>query len=197
MYQRRRGDWRGQALRRPPVPKQRRDGSRVWQTRHVAEHAEWVEIQAVTIHSELPHVLEHLWTFTASTIGTQGEVVVAGGRYAEDGSQNGNVPNLAIDWDDEHATDMKTVILGLARAGDVLEQTLRALGRLRVLDPERAKWLSEKTEPTAGAPCANCGRWVEGTPQDRIRGGRCEACAKYRSRNGAERPKHLWEEQVA
>jgi hypothetical protein len=148
----------------------------------------------LTINAELPGVLDALWSHTLSGVGSQGEVTVAGGRYAEDGSNNGIVPNLAIDWDDPDAADMKTVILGVVRAGDVMEQVARAMGRLSQLDPERAKWLSERTDVHSGAACTNCGRWVEGTPQDRIRSGRCQACYRFRVRNGRERPKVELEE---
>ena len=148
----------------------------------------------MTIVSELPGVLGALWSHTPSGVASAGDVTVAGGRYAEDGSNNGIVPNLAIDWDDPDAADMKTVILGVVRAGDLLDQVTRALGRLSKLDPERARWLSERTDVRAGAACANCGRWVEGTPQDRIRSGRCQACYRFRVRNGRERPKVEWED---
>lgn len=41
--------------------------------------------------------------------------------------------------------------------------------------------------------CANlhCQATVSNTPGDRLRGGRCDPCRKYLSRNGEERPRHL------
>lgn len=47
------------------------------------------------------------------------------------------------------------------------------------------------------ADCANCGRPVEQTPDDRLRSGRCFNCWRWRrEHDGQERPKELWEQDV-
>lgn len=41
---------------------------------------------------------------------------------------------------------------------------------------------------TNGGWCVGCGRWVTGTPEDRLRGGACEACRKAWERHQAKHP---------
>lgn len=85
----------------------------------------------------------------------------------------------------------------------LLESSLRNARRLRSLavtlginwdaDAKAAANFVAKKENGEG-DCVNCGRYVPGTREDRLRQDRCEACARYWSRHNREkeRPRHLW-----
>lgn len=80
-------------------------------------------------------------------------------------------------------------------------QAAERCGRwLLPMDRENARKLAEaeevqldETDETRSAQCANpnCRRIVARTPNDRLRGGRCNACRMYLDRNDHERPAHL------
>jgi hypothetical protein len=57
-----------------------------------------------------------------------------------------------------------------------------------------ASFIADQSANAAGGgTCSVCSRVVSGSRIDRLREGRCEACAKYRQRNpGKERPRNLW-----
>lgn len=78
---------------------------------------------------------------------------------------------------------------------DIAERAGRSL---LAIDPKTASELATadaiaNKEQTLQAQCANpaCGALVAGTPNDRLRGGRCDPCRMYLTRNGLERPRHL------
>lgn len=76
----------------------------------------------------------------------------------------------------------------------------RAARSLLAMDPEEARKLSiteevkhDEGDETRSTVCANpnCQRVVARTRNDRLRGGRCDACRKYLDRTSSERPRHL------
>lgn len=80
----------------------------------------------------------------------------------------------------------------------VINRAEKAGWSLRALDEKEAQALtndeiSNTKEQTIQPHCANphCQRLVARTANDRLRGGRCDACRKYLDRNGIERPKVL------
>lgn len=88
-----------------------------------------------------------------------------------------------------------------ARLARLAAQRAEQLGsNLLAMDAKRADELARteevKADPedeTRSTVCANrhCQRIVSRTPNDRLRGGRCNACRMYLDRNGMERPRHL------
>ncbi len=89
----------------------------------------------------------------------------------------------------------------LTRKAELIMQNAERAGRwLVAMDREQARKLAEteqiKNDPkdeTRSTTCANpnCQRVVSRTPNDRLRGGRCDACRMYLVRTQQERPRHL------
>jgi len=89
----------------------------------------------------------------------------------------------------------------LTRKAELVMQNAERAGRwLLAMDAEEARKLagteevkSNPEDETRSTVCANpnCQRVVARTPNDRLRGGRCDACRKYLDRNNVERPAFL------
>lgn len=83
----------------------------------------------------------------------------------------------------------------------------RALAELRRVEEIELEWsamphlaaefLARQLTNPDSVKCQNCRRTVENTPADRLRGGRCSACAVYWGRHGRDRPRELWEAEIA
>lgn len=85
-------------------------------------------------------------------------------------------------------------------AREKAEKAERVGRSLLAMEHDRAEQLvgveqvkHDEDDTTKSAVCANpnCKRIVSQTPNDRLRGGRCDACRMYFTRNGIERPREL------
>jgi hypothetical protein len=148
----------------------------------------WFESAAADLADDCEKVIRRaVRDFDDGTSGS-GDIKVAGGKYGEDGAQNGRIPSMVIDQasDDPVAQAMRRLV------GRVIVMRAAMLGAqadaafLRGLDAETAKRLvsEQKVAPGAGY-CNDCGRWVVGGRDDRLRSGMCDACRKRRERAGA------------
>jgi hypothetical protein len=82
------------------------------------------------------------------------------------------------------------LVEGLVAAKHHARQAAAASLQLIALSREKADLMLDQ----GPSPCKNCGRDVWKTSRDRMLAGRCEACHRYLSRNGTERPRELWAE---
>lgn len=122
-----------------------------------------------------------------------------GGKYGDDGANNGPVPRAAVRGKPDSVSIRFQAFLNGVPALSSLVQTLAGHARFLVaMDHDAARELVEQAKPQRAAPCANCERMVENTPNDPIRSGRCGACWQWRRRHdGEERPKDQWENNAA
>lgn len=169
----------------PPLPKQKRDGSRVWRTKTLLDQVEWFDKAAQDLAADCAHVIRR--AVLDHDDGTSGgnDVKVAGGRVAEDGSENGRTPSMVLarmENGDDVTEAVARLVGRVIVIRDAMHGALADAAFLRGLDPEKAKRLvaDAKLAPGAGW-CDDCGRWVSGG-QDRLRSGFCDKCRKRRER---------------
>jgi hypothetical protein len=183
----------------PPLPRQHRDGTRTWRTRDLLAQLDWLNAGMTELEADCETVLKRAVADHDDGTSSGSGPKVAGGHYGEDGAENGRVPSM---------------VLARAERGNPIEQAVaRLVGRvitmraalhdaladaafLKGLDPELARELVLEKKPTAAGrgDCENpsCRRFVPGTPKDRLRSGRCDACRKWRINHaGEERPREV------
>jgi hypothetical protein len=94
-----------------------------------------------------------------------------------------------------HPTKVDPVGKMAGEFNQALHDALRAVKRARELGENLTRLeTSEKASEQGGqSSCMNCGRWVSGSPEDRVRAGRCFACWRYWDRSGRdkERPREM------
>lgn len=112
------------------------------------------------------------------------------------------IDRAVLGWRASHSSLLRAALAALVE----LEQLQR---RVIPPDPKRepsryALWvedMSKQAELDHRAPpvrCSNCTRWVLRTPADKLRAGRCSACAAWRKRHGGEeRPEAQWTKGAA
>lgn len=87
---------------------------------------------------------------------------------------------------------LSTMVEGIVASRTATRRAAAASLHLIALSREKADLMLDD----GPVPCRNCGRDVWRTPRDRLIGGACEACDRYKRRNGIERPRELWENQM-
>ncbi len=178
----------------PPLPKQKRDGSRVWRTRPLLELVGWFEGAASDLADDCEHVIRRAVLDHDDGTSGGGDIKVAGGRYGEDGANNGRIPSMVIEQaaDDPVAAAMRRLVKRLISMREAMLDAQAVAAFLRGLDPETAKRLVKERDVAPGAGyCNNCERWVVGGRDDRLRGGLCDACRKRRDRASASETPEL------
>jgi hypothetical protein len=162
------------------------------------EQITWLEDAAAELRERSVTVIQRACRDLDDGTGRRVDERVAGGRYDEDGSAPGRVPAMVLArfrdgaWHgDPVETAVRDLVSGVMAARAALLGALDAAGRLRGMGAEEAAGFAERVRELQGRAsgyCANCGRWVSGTDEDRLRAGRCEACYRFRQRHGADRP---------
>lgn len=119
-------------------------------------------------------------------------------RYADDGSIPGPTPAWTLARRDDETERLSAEMIGRMQAAvHELGRAREAAVALLPLAHAEAEKLASRGDLEAGtysAQCANvhCGVLVAGTPNDRLRAGRCEPCYRYRlAHNSQERPQEL------
>lgn len=182
---------------RPPLPRQRHDGSIHWTSRTLLALAQWEHDALGTAIEAMPALLEKVteWTPSAIPSSQQGDRV-NGGQYDEGGNKNGPVPTFVIRKDtakspDRITGDVVILIQALLNVQQTIDTITRMMSRLAVVDAETAKavFTTQVDRPGAGQ-CANpaCGHHCTGDRDDRLIKARCRACYDYRFKYGNERP---------
>jgi len=109
-------------------------------------------------------------------------------QHADDGTSPGPTPVKALSNKKDPVKEATTSLLTQMRIALTALRQARALAaQLLPLDPAILNMAAKQLK--SGAYCVNkdCGRYVEGTRDDRIRSGRCSACFQYRLRTGNDR----------
>lgn len=182
---------------RPPEPRLRADGSRHWTAGQITAQIRWLHEALGHLAAIMPATLDRVTDWTASPLGGgSDEPKVSGGGRNLDGSKS-RTPTIEtgtkalerLKRDDPATADTMILIMSMQRVGPLVDSMLRATSRLQIV--EDAPAALSVSVPGAGT-CANlaCGREVAGG-QDRLRGGRCDACRKYLDRTGTERTREL------
>jgi hypothetical protein len=177
----------------PPLPKQKRDGSRTWRTKPLLDQVAWFETAAADLAEDCEHVIRR--AVLDHDDGTSGgtDVKVSGGRVADDGSENGRTPSMVLrrmENGDEVSEAVARLVGRVIAMREAMHGALADAAFLRGLDPEKARRLVEDQKIAPGAGwCEDCGRWVLGGRDDRLRSGRCDKCRKRNERgwDGLER----------
>lgn len=83
----------------------------------------------------------------------------------------------------------------------VMRRAENAAKNLTAIPDEEAQRLAgaeelklSEADTRKNASCKVCQNTVSRTPNDRLRGGRCDACRMYLERHGVERPRDLWDD---
>jgi hypothetical protein len=182
---------------RPPLPRQRHDGSIHWTSRSILALAQWEHDALGAAIETMPALLEKItdWTPSAIPSSSQGERV-NGGQYDEGGNKNGPVPTFVIRKDttsspDRITGDMVILIQALMRMQQTVDTVNRMMSRLTVIDAETAQAIFTLAPDRPGAgQCGNpaCGHTCTGERDDRLIKARCRRCYDYRLKYGNERP---------
>lgn len=199
----------------------------MWRSRHLVGRDEgtfpWARDAIDALIPQAETVLKRACADSDDGTRGGGDEPVSGGRYQEDGSVSGPVPQMVLanlkerhvknpdgsvaihgptgeplvdaSWRDDPVRCSLDRLLGfivLLREG--IEGCRAELAYLNGLPAEEARKLVERRRERAGAECANpaCRRWVENTPTDALRAGRCRPCYRWRlDHAGEERPRDL------
>ena len=166
------------------------------------------KLPAATIGRICREVIGHV-----SSIEAHSALIAKANEWIDDGVQGADYSRVKRGGAEGSATEMAALKGGMDLIGKNLTEFAQGLEELaklaRRLDKMRetieADWLTDdrreaaeriarrSAEAAGGGDCVTCHRVVSGSRVDRLREGRCGACAKYRQRNpGKERPRHLW-----
>lgn len=163
-----------------------------WQKRETVILADWLNVEFRALSDDLSGLWDRVaqWTDAKMPSSSGGERV-GGGKYADDGSQNGSTPRYVLRYieksdPDPIARQMRTMLEGMAQIAIQMERVRAAQRELAIADGEA---LGSITTRVGAGTCANphCQREVPGG-KDRLRSGRCNACDVHRRKHGEERP---------
>lgn len=117
----------------------------------------------------------------------------------EDGNEKFKRVNVPLEQDDEARRHLALLVASVGAVRDWSSRAKTETFRLTPLSQEKAKLLLG--DGPSQCLNANCHRDVWGTPNDRLRAGRCEACYRWwdRKERNEERPRNLCrpEEKIA
>lgn len=90
-----------------------------------------------------------------------------------------------------------TRLAGLAdtiRDGALEARTIggKLIASVDPVDVNASRVAAEASRRVGAGHCSNCNTYCTGTFHDRLRGGRCDPCRKWKERTGEERPRDRW-----